>query len=98
MAADRVNQEQPCGATDRGTLVGEARYTARVLAGPAGNTSPIIRVLRDLADAHEQMEAALREIAVDVVLADGLTIEAQLAALWTVVRHHSHIAQVAIAE
>lgn len=40
-----------------------------------------------------ELEAPLEEISVDVVLADDLTVESQLSALWGVVRRHSQIAR-----
>jgi hypothetical protein len=54
----------------------------------------------DLADAEARLlaaEHALREIAVDVVLADDLTERGERDALLGVVRHHSRLAQAALA-
>ena len=52
----------------------------------------------DLIAALSEAREVLREIAVDVVLADDLAVEAQRSALWTVVRHHTAIAKTALGD
>lgn len=49
-----------------------------------------------MADNTDPRNAVLREIAVDVVLADDLSVEEQRDALWGVVRRHTAIAKEAL--
>lgn len=87
---------KPVAAFDLAALVKEARGTADDLCDSFGHPSPISRVLYLCAVALEIMERPLEEIAVEVKLADDLPVETQLSALWTVVRHHSQIAERAL--
>lgn len=62
---------------------------------PAGSAAAI-RVIPEAAECLERIEKVLAEIAVDVKLADDLSPEDRVAALWQVVRRHTQIAKEAL--
>lgn len=93
VVSDQLGPRQPLNeatiAFYGGIIVGESIHQA--------DRALIVAAVNEY-DLHLTAEEVLAEIAVDVVLADDLSLEAQVAALATVIRHHSEIASNALAD